>query len=181
MQARGVPEGLPFIAHTGMWSDATLFAGIMATIMTVYSRHWGSWQWIVALAIGLLASAVMHWGIYVNGSIPEAHVRDGLVTSIGVVHFLYMAVGIAVVILFYTSTADFTAKALGWTSVLLFVHVIFGTLVPFKVWARIIRPAWYPDQPIFDAATVWTILTTGVMLLGAFVWARRSKDGGVIL
>src|SRR5712671_781287 len=90
MQAHGVAQGLPFVAHGAMWSDATLFAATMAIIMTLYATQWKAWHWASTLTFGLLISAGMHWGVYVNGQLSGAHVIDGMVTSAGMIHFVYM-------------------------------------------------------------------------------------------
>jgi hypothetical protein len=173
MQAHGVLKGLPFLAHTGMWSDVTLFAALMATIVTLYAPQWKIWQWGVALLVGIAVSATMHWGLYVHGSIPEAHVRDGMLTSAGVIHVFYMAIGFAVVILFYTCTTNLTPIIVSWVSVLLGVHVIIGTLVPLKIWAKLAHPVWYPEQLIFDIVTLCTIFGTAVIIWVASLWALR--------
>jgi hypothetical protein len=51
LQANGIPEGVPFVAHGAMWSDATLLAGLMATIMVNYARQWTVRHWAIALSI----------------------------------------------------------------------------------------------------------------------------------
>jgi hypothetical protein len=66
MQQQGVAIGLPFIAHTAMWSDASLLAALMATIIYLYGHQWDSGQFCIALGIGIIGSALMHWGFYVN-------------------------------------------------------------------------------------------------------------------
>jgi hypothetical protein len=173
MQELGVSKGLPFIAHTGMWSDVTLFAALMATILSMYASQWKIWQWGLALTIGFVCSAAMHWGLYVRGPFPEAHVRDGLVTSAGMVHFIYMAVGITMVILFYTCTANLAPAIVTSVSVLIVIHVVIGTLIPLKIWANVAHPIWYPDQPVLDMPTIITMLGVAAILWWASRWAVR--------
>lgn len=170
MQAHGIEHGLPFVAHGAMWSDATLFAGTMATVMTNYARQWKAWHWVVALALGLLASAGMHWGVYVNGVLPEAHVRDGTVTSVGIIHFFYMGIGLAVVVLFYLFTHKPNATLVKWVSILLVLHTMIGTHAPLKLWAKYANPAWYPVGTILDAPAIATVLGTILALWLGSKW-----------
>ena len=74
MQEHGLTIGLPFVAHTGMWSDLSLYAGLMATIMAFYASQWTWEQWAVALLFGLAGSAATHWGLYVQSPFEQAHV-----------------------------------------------------------------------------------------------------------
>lgn len=179
MQAHGIVHGLPFVAHTGMWSDVALFAPLMATIMNSYARHWTASRWSAALAFGLVASAIMHWGFYVHGSLPGVHVLNGALTSAGIVHFIYMAVGIAVVALFYTATANLGRAVVKGLSILLIVHVMIGTLLPLKIWAAIVHPVWYPEQSILDIPTSVTIVVVAAALCGASWWALRGTRSAV--
>jgi len=176
MQAHGVTQGLPFIAHGGMWSDATVFAVVMATILHKYASQWPARQWGIALLIGTLMSAAMHWGVYIHGSLPEAHVRYGAVTSAGLVHFLYMAASLAILILFYICTKNLTPMVLCCVSLFLLLHMIVGTHVVLKLWANIEHPTWYPAQPIVDITTTVTITTIALILLFASIWALLNSD-----
>ncbi len=173
MQAHGVAHGLPFVAHGAMWSDATLFAATMATIMTLYAKQWKAWHWASALTFGLLISACMHWGVYVNGQLPGVHVRDGMVTSAGMIHFVYMAAGLAVVALFYLFTEKPNAVMVKWVSAVLILHTVIGNHVPLKIWAKFANPAWYPVDHIVDAPAAGTILGTVLTLCAASMWALR--------
>jgi len=173
MQAHGVAQGLPFVAHGAMWSDATLFAGTMATVMTNYARQWKARHWAISLAVGLVASAGMHWGVYVSGGLPEAHVRDGAVTSVGIIHFVYMGTGIAVVVLFYLFTDKPNPTTVKWVSILLVLHTIVGTHALLKLWATYTHPVWYPAGNILDAPAVATVLSTILALWLASRWALR--------
>ena len=140
MQQVGISKGLPFIAHTAMWSDVSLFAGLMATIMVLYAPQWTLGQWAVALIVGLAASAAMHWGLYVQSTFEQAHVSHGTLTPAGFIHFFYMAFGIAITILFYTCTGNLSVAAVMWVSALyrarFFGHkfdlsgVVHGGLLP---------------------------------------------------
>jgi hypothetical protein len=174
MQQQGILTGLPFIAHTAMWSDASLFAALMATIIYLYAYQWSAGQFGVALMFGFIGSALMHWGVYVHSPFEQAHVRNGMLTIVGIIHFVYMAIGLAVTTLFYTCTKGLSVVFVTTVSVLLVIHVVIGTLVPLKIWAKIARPMWYPEQLSLDGPTVTTILAVGVAVCAASVWAVRA-------
>jgi hypothetical protein len=173
MQQQGVATGLPFIAHTAMWSDASLLAALMATIIYLYGPQWDSGQFCIALGIGIIGSALMHWGFYVNSFFEQAHVRNGMLTDAGIIHFMYMAIGLAITILFYTCTKGLSVTSVTVVSLLLVTHVVIGTLVPLKIWARITHPTWYPEQLSVDRPTVCTILGVGAAVCAASFWAVR--------
>jgi hypothetical protein len=176
MRSHGISQGLPFLAHGGMWSDATLFAALMATIINAYGNQWKLLQCGVALSIGLAGSSIMHWGVYADNVLPETHVRDGAITTPGIVHFFYMAAGIAVTILFYTCTARLTRKAALSVSALILTHVVIGTHVPLRIWAKLVRPGWYPEQSVFDSTNAVTIVGIFGALCAGSMWALRSNS-----
>jgi hypothetical protein len=157
-----------------MWSDATVFAAVMATILISYANQWTPWQWVGALSIGLVASALMHWGIYAKGSLPEAHVRNGAVTSTGLVHFLYMAISLGILGLFYVCTKGLTPTYLFGVSLFLVLHMIIGSHLILKAWANATHPSWYPIQPVIDLTAGITIVGVAVVLSGASWWAVRQ-------
>src|SRR5690348_17231721 len=104
MAARGVQKGLPFVAHTGMWSDAILFSPLMTTILINHGTEWNLGYWAICLGIGALVSGIMHLSIYAKAPFETPHARFGALTIAGKIHFVYMVFGIAVVVLFYVCT-----------------------------------------------------------------------------
>lgn len=177
LRANGIPSGLPFVAHGGMWSDATLLAGLLAAIMVNYARQWTIRQWAVALALASVISAVMHWGLYIHGPLPEAHVRGGATTIAGWIHLAYMTLGLAVVILFYLCTNGLNAAFVTFVSILLVTHTIIGVHIPLRIWARIASPSWYPGQPIVDGPAFCTVLSSVILVCAGQVFALRRRDG----
>lgn len=159
-------DGLPFLMHGGMWGDLIWFSTIIAAIVVVHGR---SWSWVdVGLAgvIGLAASLGMHEG-YKNIPWMEAHVQHHSLTEAGWVHVVYMAVGFAVLLLYYVRAPYATYM---WAvSAAIIIHVIVGTHVPLAL----TRPFWYPGHPLQDMNT-WAqiggvaVLTLGVTTLRYF-------------
>jgi hypothetical protein len=175
MQAAGVARGLPFVAHGAMWWDATFFAAIMATILTRYARGWRRWQWAAALVAGLAVSAAMHWAVYVKGPLPGLHAHDGSVTMAGMIHVFYMALAIAVLLLFYVGTERPNPTFVKWVSALLIAHIIIGTHVLLNIWTKFAHPSWYPEGPIVDLPGFWTIAGGAMLVWAGSAWALRSQ------
>lgn len=173
MQAQSVSEGLPFVAHGAMWLDATIFAALMAAILARYVDQWTSWQWTVAVVVGFIASAALHWGVYVKASLPGPHTRNGVLTPAGYVHLVYMAIAFAVLVLFYLCTRGLTSAALFWSSTILLLHVIVGTHLPLRLWIRATHASWFPSEPLVDATGCATIAGTVIALVALSVWALR--------
>jgi hypothetical protein len=176
LQANGISKGLPFVAHGAMWSDATLLAGLMATIMVNYAHQWTVRQWATALALGSVVSAAMHWGLYVRGPLPEAHVHDGATTIAGWMHVPYMSFGLAVTMLFYVCTNLLNAAFVTFVSILLIIHTIVGVHIPLRIWARIATPSWYAGQPIVDTPAFCTVLGTIILVCAGQAFALRSRE-----
>jgi hypothetical protein len=178
LQANGIPEGVPFVAHGAMWSDATLLAGLMATIMVNYARQWTVRHWAIALALAIVVSAAMHWGLYIHGTLPEAHVRDGTTTIAGWIHLAYMSLGLAVVLLFYVCTNRLNTAFVTFVSILLVIHTIIGVHIPLRIWARVAGPSWYAGQPIVDAPAFCTVLGSIILVCAgqAFALRRRRRN-----
>jgi hypothetical protein len=175
MQERGTLVGLPFVAHTAMWSDATLFAALMSTIMVLYAPQWTFGQWMAALLVGFEASSAIHWSLYVRrSSFEQTHIRKGVLTPAGLIHVFYMGLGIAICLLFYMCTKNLSAVAVTLVSALLVIHVIIGTLIPLKVWASIKRPAWYPQELSFDVQTIAIIIGVAITVSIGSLWALRT-------
>lgn len=165
IQHRG--QGLPFLAHGGMWSDILLFAPLMAYILGTYGGIWSSVEIVSALILGLAASVLMHYLVYVPGAIvlPEAHAHDGAPTMAGYIHIVYMAIGLAVIALFYFVTPIVAFAEAATVSAVLFVHVVIGTHAPFKIFVRIAEPTWYPVGPIIDNPGLITLGIVGAVLV----------------
>jgi hypothetical protein len=178
MRGRGVDQGLPFLWHFGMWGDLIL-SGIAAYLIGRYFRNW-RFRWISAsLAIGFASAIAMNW-IYKLSQIPEAHIQNHHLTAAGVVHFFYMAIAIAVFIQFLFFTEGVSLRALRTVSVLLCIHVFFGTHMVLGL-LKLVHPLnWYPAQPLQSSFGWITITAISLGLLwrnvgtaAVFSWAKN--------
>lgn len=159
MKLGGRLQGLPLIAHGGIWGDLYITA-LVAYIAARYEHQWSTFEWTVALAVGAIASVGMHY-MYTLGTTPEAHVRDGRLTLAGWIHALYMAVALAVLILFYLTTDPVSKQLMWFSTVLLIVHVMIGNHFVLG-W---IDPPWYPDRPLRNPIGWATVIVCAVILV----------------
>ena len=97
MRAAGVPQGLPFIWHFGIWSDFLVISPISAYLVGRYFHLWRLGRWWSSLAIGLVCASFLSW-VYTLSSTPEAHVRNHQLTAAGFVHTVYAAAVIAILL-----------------------------------------------------------------------------------
>jgi hypothetical protein len=159
MQQHGVDQGLPFVWHFGMWGDLLIVSGLAAFVIGRYSPRWHGRRMLVSFALGFSSAAILSW-IYTFSEMPEAHVQNHRLTVVGVVHFFYMAIALAVFIQFLFFTKDISVRLLRVVSVLLFVHVFVGTHMALGI-VNVISPLdWYPAQPlksILGRVTVATV------------------------
>jgi len=174
MQQRGVDQGLPFVWHFGMWGDLLIVSGLAAYVIGRYFSCWHGQRMLVSLALGFSSAALLSW-IYTFSGMPEAHVQNHRLTVAGMVHLFYMAIAFAVFIQFFFFTKDISVRLLRAVSVLLFVHVFFGTHMALGIMNVISPLDWYPAQPLksfFGWITVATV---------AFGLAWRNVGTSVIV
>ena len=159
MRRGGIREGLPFMAHGGMWGDLIFISPLVAIIYATDGPEWSSVNVMTAMIGGGVASIVMH-ETYKRGELPEAHVQFGCLTTAGLIHRWYMAIALAVLGLYYIR-APYTP----WTwsvSALLVLHTIAGTHVVLGL----IQPRWYPGRPLHNPETWGVIGGTAILTFG---------------
>jgi hypothetical protein len=159
MQRSGVREGLPFMAHGGMWGDIIFISPLVATIIAIYGPEWSPGSVATAVILGGIASGAMH-ETYKKGPFPEAHVQYGRLTTAGQIHRWYMALAFAALILYYTSVSY--TPWMWLVSALLVLHTIAGT----HVILGLLCPKWYPGRPLHNPQTWGVIGGTAALVFG---------------
>ena len=149
MQREGVTQGLPFLAHAGMWGDFFLVSPLIAYILLIYAPYWDIRQYGVAFIVGLSTSAGLHY-LYTKIEIPESHVRSGRLTRAGWVHFVYMTGAMMVLCLYYFCTPTLSYLSFIVTSVLIMVHVLLSNHIVLEI----VRPSWYGKHHYKDSLFV---------------------------
>jgi len=168
MMARGRPQGLPLVAHGGMWGNLLLTA-LTAHFVTRYGAQWTKGEWVVALIVGTILSGGMHWVYKTYATIPEAHVLGHRLTFAGWTQFVYMAYVLAVLILFYLGTErPYPTRGVMWanTSMLAFYLAIGNHFI-----LGLVAPSWYPNRPL-RSPIGWATVIGGSAVLGAVTWLR---------
>jgi hypothetical protein len=174
MQQRGITQGLPFIWHFGMWGDFLIISPLAGYVIGRYSDRWTLGPILISLVIGLILALSFSW-LYTLSDVPEAHVQNHHLTSAGVVHLLYMAIALAVFTQFFFFTENISVRVLRAVSVLLFVHVFFGTHMALGILKVIYHFGWYSTQPL---ASIFGWITVGTVLLG-LVWRNCWRHSNV--
>ncbi|KKW19278.1 MAG: hypothetical protein UY63_C0017G0055 [Parcubacteria group bacterium GW2011_GWA2_51_10] len=118
------PQGpvLPLAWHFGIHSDFVL-TFVLAYIVAKHGSEWTMEHWAIALFVAAVVSVALHVFVYAAGTIPEAHVQGGRVTSVGWVHALYAVGAFAILALFYIAATHPTKWELIGISTYLVVHV----------------------------------------------------------
>jgi hypothetical protein len=163
MQKKGVDEGLPLVWHFGIWGDVFVIGPLTAITIATYSDRWTWGQTLAALAIGVLVTIVMGW-IYTWWGTPTVHVQEHRTTTAGFVHLVYMAIAVTIFILLYFCTAQPGRAFLVGTSVLLFIHLFFGTHMVLGLASHFGHFDWYPDRPLASLVGWMTIVVLGAGL-----------------
>ncbi len=165
MQQRGADRGLPFIWHFGMWGDFLVISGLAAYLIARYLTQWRSNEILLSLSIGFVTAGLMSW-LYTLSDIPETHIQNHSLTAAGWIHSIYMASAIAVFTQFFFFSDDVSIRSLRVVSLLLFVHVFFGTHMALGILKSQSPLDWYPVQPL---KSVFGWITLSVVGLG-LVW-----------
>ena len=161
MQNRGFPQGIPLIAHAGVWGDLIVLTPLLAGIVGMYGNRWDAGDMLIAIAIGAAVTVGMGF-LWVNGAkngLPEAHTYDGILTAAGLIHAFYMALAIAIIILFFFFS-DISQGAATIVALVLAIHVVYGTHIVLGL----IGPTWYPARPHKELFTWIVILSTWGLL-----------------
>ena len=84
-------------------------------------------------------------------------------TSAGIVHLLYMAVAVTIILEFFLFTTTVLPSHLKVVSCLLILHIFLGTHMALGILQFITKLDWYPDKPlksIIGYLTISTITTS---------------------
>jgi hypothetical protein len=172
MRHQSIAQGLPFIWHFGMWGDALVVSGLAAYVVGRYLHQWRArTTMLFSLALGFASAAFFSWTYTLSG-MPEAHVQSHRLTAVGVEHFFYMGIALAVFIQFCFFTTNISTQLLGAVSFLLLVHVFVGTHMVLGILNIVYPQAWYPAQPL-RSIPGWTIV---VSLALGLIW----RNGGIV-
>ncbi len=139
MKKKGFSKGMPFIRHEGMWGDLLIITPLAASIVGAYADQWLATEWLKAGVLGVSTSAVLHFGVYARGVLPESHVYKKVLTHAGWAHLWYMALAFMVFILFFFFTARVPAAFVITASVLVACHIFLGSHIVTSIAA----PEWF--------------------------------------
>lgn len=159
MQKTYPKGGLPFVWHLGMWGDLLILSPLLGYMVGQYGHLWSGGNIVNAYVAATIASIGMHY-TYTKSAMPEAHVINHSLTAAGYVHLVYMAGALAIIFLFYFATPHPEPRFAIMASVLLTVHMIFGTHVVLGLFA----PEWFPGRPLSNPATYVVILGCALSL-----------------
>ncbi|MDB4991860.1 MAG: hypothetical protein JWL75_105 [Parcubacteria group bacterium] len=155
MKERGIAQGFPFVIHGGMWSDFFIISPLAAFLIYSYATQWTVAEWITAGVVGVIVSLLLHFLVYIKGELPGSHGYDGKTTVAGWLHIIYTAVALAVLALFYFSTAGIRHNVLGIVSVILALHPSIPLIG--QALANKYGPDWFPENP-FKIPGIWLAL-----------------------
>ncbi|WP_426424126.1 hypothetical protein [Bradyrhizobium genosp. A] len=159
----GVSNGLPFLAHLGMWGDVFIVSPLAAFIVGRFSNSWRS-RWVVtSLIVGVALSVLMGWS-YLSAGLPEAHVQSHQLTPAGWVHQVYMALALAIFVQFFIFTRHVPKPVLSASSIALIFHVLLGTHIILGLFTFIHPIAWYPAEPLRSHEGWAVVLSVGTIL-----------------
>jgi hypothetical protein len=136
---------LVFWKHAGMWGDFFIINPIIAYVLEFHSRSWE------LLALGAVFTVVALVGVLLliplledSRTTPSAFSRDGSLTVVGTMHYLYFTISTTVVTMFYLFTpwAEITELEMILITLCLIVHCGLGVLhPPYVVHGEIHLPA----------------------------------------
>jgi hypothetical protein len=160
----GVPAGLPFAWHFGMWGDLVVISPLAFYIVLRFRQQWRLRHIAVSVFLGLIFSALLSWS-YIFSTIPEAHVRNHSLTGVGQIHLVYMLMALAIFTLFYWFTSKVSFGLASLVSVLLILHVFVGTHMALSLLNTRLALPWYTGRPT-ESALGWLLIVATAGVLG---------------
>ena len=160
MLGRGIPQGLPFADHAGMWGDLLIVSPIIAFIAAQYSSDWSLRDYVMAGVSALVTTAIMHL-LYTKIDFPESHTQNGRLTKAGWIHFAYMAFVLEYLILFYFHTQGVSLHVFYIISGLLVFHQVMSNHIILEI----MRPKWYGKSHFKDSLFILSTLAVVALMV----------------
>ncbi len=137
-------NGIAFAAHGGMYGDFLLLPLVAAYIV---HAHCGNWDWEhvkVMSIVGVVVATGNHLSC-IQSKIPDPIGWEKEKVNLTIVlHFFFMSSMVMFAGMFYISP-DVSVTEVVFVSVVLGIHMAFGTHVPLGLINRWIRWTWCPD------------------------------------
>jgi len=138
-------EGRPFVGHAAMWSDALFIIPLTTTIVAFYSDQWSRHDLAKWFLIVWVVNTFLHW-LWSRNKVPDCLAWGGRLTYAGWPHYFFQGIGLNVIVLFYLATGHIDPKFLIAVSVLLAIHLPFGTHLVFSYFG----PDCWPKDALRD-------------------------------
>ncbi len=169
-KGRRFQKGIPITGHWAMLYLDLVLPLLVGYLIQKYGTWWSDLQLVLMLGLGFVLSGVMHWTYIAGGmKFPEAPTYDGRLTPVGWLHFIYMALALAGIGLFYLCTPKPDAFDVWLATIWLVVHITIGVHVPLKL----LKPSWFPYHGAMNVDTLGPIAGAAVVLLGFSMYALR--------
>lgn len=180
VKARWGQNGIAFVAHGGMWGDLILLPAIFAIVITRHSASWSATQIAVMLAIGVTVTAANHYVLITTQSIPDPLGWKKEWFSIPIaLHFFYMTAYVALIGLFYFCSPGVSVLEVAVVSILLGIHVAFGTHIPLGLANLWFKWPWCPTT--FLHAGAWNMNIVIWLLFIGFAWSAAGFDAAKLV
>ena len=163
MHAQGIAVGNPFIWHFANLGDALIIAPCVSFIV---GRYWSAWTWSQIAAASLLSlfvATAMHW-LYLKVPYPGAHIFNHQLTRAGMLHFVFMLIALAFLILFFF-WSDISLGIAYAVSVAIAMHVFLATQLAIGIAKLYYELPWYAGTPLRDAQGWATFLSVVAFLV----------------
>jgi hypothetical protein len=164
-------HGLPFLWHFGMWGDFFIISPSVAYLVRHYFHQWRLSSVSISFIISAISAVLLGW-LYTFYTIPEAHMQNHHLTSVGIIHLLYMVVSVTIFLEFFLFTPSVTPSDLRVLSGLVLFHVFLGTHMALAILQFIMRLEWYPGEPLKSVAGYLTIIAIATALF----WRNLQVD-----
>lgn len=148
-----------FLRHGGMWGDFLILSPLLGYIMFRFSNNWKLSEWLVAMILSTLISAILGW-IWTKDPTPSSHTSGGYQTFAGWIHLVYIVPALATIMLLYFRTpVQITADLLWSVTSLLIFHMICGTHMVLGVLIKLnlLKPN-ITDRDYLRDQTAWITL-----------------------
>ena len=148
---------LDFWRHGGMWGDFFIINPLLAYLLSAHSKSWNLGTIAIVFTIMALTGALLFIPLLEDSrTTPSAFSRDGLLTVVGAMHYVYFIISTTIITMFYLFTPVQSIKR---------GEGIVITVCVLAHWALgVLEPAWVVHGTIHIAAKLFTGIGSTLLL-----------------
>lgn len=146
-----------FLEHGGMWSDFFVVSPLIAWLIAGYSKEWGTVEILFFVGVSSIVSIglLFYWD-KIESDVSDSLRHSNKVTAAGKTHFVYMAIVLSVLGMFFLRTQGVSLQ----------IELLVASIVSAHVLLCSVQPSWKLHKKFtLDRAYVFLFVVCALGLL----------------